>query len=212
MHKVYKVWNADRSIKKLVKVANLQKLIQHGKKKLNYPESDHVTVVDEIDGTVVEDEDYFSTLPALYRFILLRDSERWKQGIGREFYTDDQTDGEIESSAQSSDMVDVLTMLRQNITKLVTLNRDELQNVVDLQQHNLAHYLDIPDNEAGRIQDKCQQYLDELQDSSEAMDLLRLFKNKDANLVSGSQPSCDDRYKEEHASYQNEPENKRSKY
>jgi len=44
-----------------------------------------------------------------------------------EFYTDDQTDGEIESSAQSSDMVDVLTMLRQNITKLVTLNRDELQ-------------------------------------------------------------------------------------
>jgi len=86
------------------------------------------------------------------------------------------------------------------------------QNVVDLQQHNLAHYLDIPDNEAGRIQDKCQQYLDELQDSSEAMDLLRLFKNKDANLVSGSQPSCDDRYKEEHASYQNEPENKRSKY
>ena len=67
-------------------ITNTHKIIlclYSGKKKLNYPESDHVTVVDEIDGTVVEDEDYFSTLPALYRFILLRDSERWKQGIGR---------------------------------------------------------------------------------------------------------------------------------
>ena len=50
---------------------------------MNYSENDHVTIVSEIDGTIIEDEDYFRTLPALHRFILLRDTEKWKQGLGR---------------------------------------------------------------------------------------------------------------------------------
>ena len=85
------------------------------------------------------------------------------------------------------------------------------QNILNLEQQQLANCLNIPINEASRIQDKCQQYLDEVQDAAEAMDFLRLIKNKSAGFPSGSQSSYDDKYQEGSTHTEDEPDSKRPK-
>jgi DNA repair ATPase RecN len=49
--------------------------------------------------------------------------------------------------------------------------------MVDFDQVQLARGLNVPAHEVVRVQDKCQRYLDELEDSQEALELLRIIKN-----------------------------------
>ncbi|GAB6019936.1 hypothetical protein CHUAL_001467 [Chamberlinius hualienensis] len=72
----FKVWSADRTVRKAVLAVNLSDLIRKAKVKLEIGESEGVVVVLELDGTEV-DEDYFRRLPDNTVFLVLRSNERW---------------------------------------------------------------------------------------------------------------------------------------
>jgi len=75
--KPYKIIDRSREVKKGVVADSLEELIERGKEKLNYPLDKAVYVVLEEDGTEVDEEEYFHTLPENTLFMLLYVGEKW---------------------------------------------------------------------------------------------------------------------------------------
>ena len=74
--KPYKVLDRTRSIKKGVMAANLEELVGRGKEKLGYTANTEVYAVLEEDGTEVDEDDYFQTLPNNTTLMLLYVGDR----------------------------------------------------------------------------------------------------------------------------------------
>ncbi|GFO28868.1 cell death activator cide-3-like [Plakobranchus ocellatus] len=72
----FKVWNVDRTLKKSIMASSLHDLIQKACGKFN--KSGTPQVVLEEDGTEIEDEDYFSSLPDNSIFQILGSDEKWQ--------------------------------------------------------------------------------------------------------------------------------------
>lgn len=73
----YKVLDRTRSVKKGVMAANLQEFVDRGKDKLGYDGNIDVYAVLEEDGTEVDEDDYFQTLPSNTTLMLLYINDRW---------------------------------------------------------------------------------------------------------------------------------------
>ncbi|XP_059083561.1 uncharacterized protein LOC131880858 isoform X2 [Tigriopus californicus] len=67
----------SREIKKGVMAESLLELIERGKEKLNYPMDKEVYVVLEEDGTEIDEEEYFQTLPENTLLMLLHVGDKW---------------------------------------------------------------------------------------------------------------------------------------
>lgn len=125
----YKVWSCDRQTRKAVVVTTLQDLKQRGGERLGYSGSADVTVVLEIDGTEVEDENYFQTLVKDTIFLLLRPNEKWlPPGVEalRAEHRGDNVDGS-ERIAFSKDPVELITSLKNDVAGIVLLNEEQLE-------------------------------------------------------------------------------------
>ena len=70
--------DGSRSQKKGVMAGSLEELVQRGRAKLGYGSDREVTAVLEEDGTEVDEEDYFATLPDNTALQLLCGGERWR--------------------------------------------------------------------------------------------------------------------------------------
>lgn len=70
--------DGSRSQKKGVMAGSLEELVQRGRAKLGYASDREVTAVLEEDGTEVDEEDYFATLPDNTALQLLCSGERWR--------------------------------------------------------------------------------------------------------------------------------------
>jgi len=75
--KPYKIIDRKREVKKGVMAETLDELVNRGKAKLNYAIDKKVYVVLEEDGTEVDEEEYFQTLPANTLLMLLFSGDRW---------------------------------------------------------------------------------------------------------------------------------------
>jgi len=75
--KPYKIMDRSREVKKGVMAETLAELIERGKEKLNYPSDKSVYVVLDEDGTEVDEEEYFQTLPENTVLILLHSGDKW---------------------------------------------------------------------------------------------------------------------------------------
>jgi DNA fragmentation factor alpha subunit len=71
----FKVWTADRSVRKGLTASNLDDLIRIAKAKLEV--DDEVTVVLEDDGTEIDSEQYFQSLNTNTVLLVLKQNERW---------------------------------------------------------------------------------------------------------------------------------------
>ncbi|GAU97753.1 hypothetical protein RvY_08993 [Ramazzottius varieornatus] len=78
------VWSCDRKIRKSCTVTDLQSLKTEGAKKLSYLDPmDELRIVSELDGTEIEDDEYFQLLPQFpATFLLLRRNEQWMPSCG----------------------------------------------------------------------------------------------------------------------------------
>ena len=72
----FKVLDETKLERKCVMAANLEELMTRGQEKLGYSSSIDLKVVLEEDGTEIDDEEYFGTLPNNTAFILLPIGER----------------------------------------------------------------------------------------------------------------------------------------
>ena len=75
--KPYKIVDRSREMKKGVMAESLDELVERGKEKLNYPMDKQVYVVLEEDGTEVDEEEYFQTLPENTLLMLLHVGDKW---------------------------------------------------------------------------------------------------------------------------------------
>ncbi|XP_070186579.1 DNA fragmentation factor subunit alpha-like isoform X2 [Littorina saxatilis] len=169
----FKVWNADRSIKKSLMAANLAELIDKGRAKLGSPNGD-VRVVLEADGTEVDEEDYFSFLNSDATLMLLTPSDKWRPA-GLETGGKDEPDTANQGSGLSLHAKQLLSHLKQDVTRIITFSDEDLQNLVGISAADLARELGETERYAHAVQDACQRHLDERQHTKEAVDLLRLY-------------------------------------
>lgn len=167
--KPYKVWTADRGIKKALVAASLDSLKEKGAAKLEIPVSD-VTVVVEADGTVVDDEEYFSCLEGNTILILLSAGQKWRpvwdQG------GEDEPDSALHSDL---DLRYIAMKLRENLGFLVTMTPEQLEVVAEAPVEKLRDLTGYDLRDVRRLQLQCHRYLDELQEANDALQLLSLF-------------------------------------
>ncbi|KAL8587697.1 hypothetical protein ACOMHN_020915 [Nucella lapillus] len=170
----FKVWNADRSMKKSLIASSLAELLDKGCSKLGVPK-DSVHVVLEGDGTEVDEEDYFSFLNSDTTLMMLSSGERWKPAGQEEHGDQDEPDAASHGSGISQHARHLLASLKHDVTRIITFSDDDLQSLVELGETQLAHELGESDRYANAIRDACQRHLDERQHTKEAVDLLRLY-------------------------------------
>ncbi|KAK6620408.1 hypothetical protein RUM44_006809 [Polyplax serrata] len=73
----FKVWDSWRNIRKALVVSSFEELLIRGREKLSIPATENVRLVLDVDGTQVEDGEYFRTLPNNTVLLILRQGERW---------------------------------------------------------------------------------------------------------------------------------------
>uniref|UniRef100_A0A0B7BH20 CIDE-N domain-containing protein n=1 Tax=Arion vulgaris TaxID=1028688 RepID=A0A0B7BH20_9EUPU len=83
--KAYKVQDIGRVKRIGITARNLKEVIQKGKNKLQIPKEEDVTLVLEDDGTIVDSENFFETLPSQTVFVFLKEGEKWT-GAGELIY------------------------------------------------------------------------------------------------------------------------------
>lgn len=171
----FKVWSSDRSSKKSVTASTLEDLKAKGKGKLGVPAEEKVNVVLEEDGTEVDEEDYFTFLPFNTTVMILRHEETWRPpGAER---GKDEPDAMIGDGQQISDRVKQLARgLHHDIARIITFSNEDLHEMVSVSPVYLAQLLCDTETYATVVQEACQRHLDEREQATEAMDLLKLYQ------------------------------------
>ncbi|XP_060583483.1 DNA fragmentation factor subunit alpha-like [Ruditapes philippinarum] len=170
----YKVWSADRKKKKSVIASSLEELTRKGKEKLDVEGSKKVKIVFEGDGTEVDEEEYFQFLPFNTTLMLLQPGECWKDKC--EVEGKDEIDYMMPDGNVVSDRIKQLASgLRREITRLITFSNEDLQEMSNMSTSNLAQLLGETEIYAKSVQEACQRHIDDRQQTSEALDLLKLY-------------------------------------
>ncbi|XP_078094794.1 DNA fragmentation factor subunit alpha [Mustelus asterias] len=182
----YKLCASDRLKTFGVVVTSLEDLIAKGAKKLGLEKcgaQQAYTVVLENDGTIVEDEDYFMSLPENTRFMILGPSQKWTPvneeiKISSGTKVDDEVDGD--GSVDRGDCPEwkvLAKLLRQSFACIITMSESDLQALIDAPTTELAKELGETSQRTEAIQDSLQRALDNREEQREAKELLKLYKN-----------------------------------
>ncbi|XP_067950735.1 DNA fragmentation factor subunit alpha-like [Watersipora subatra] len=117
------------------------------------------------DGTIVDDEDYFQCLDAATNLVI---------ATGRSPECDDELDGKLEE--ENSGLSAVIKSLQDDISKVTILSQKQLSLLVDADSARLKKELNLTSDEVDGLQDACNTHLDEIQKTSDALELLKLFR------------------------------------
>ncbi|GFO31681.1 DNAation factor subunit alpha, partial [Plakobranchus ocellatus] len=149
-----------------------QKLLS-GQEKLR--EVENPRIVFEEDGTLVDDEDYFCTLPDDTIVQLLGEGEIWrscKTDVPME-KTDSASSAALEN--QEVTMDELCQDLKEDLARIITFSRDQLQDLVDADAPTLARKLEESEKFVKKLQSACQRFIDERDEAKETADLVRLY-------------------------------------
>jgi DNA fragmentation factor alpha subunit len=108
-----------RTIKKGVTASNLEELVRIGRHKLGYKLKQDLYLVLEEDGTEIDEEDYFQTIPENTTLMLLFTDDRWSP-----FATIDQTDS---AAASRNRLVEILCRLEKDPGTIALLDGADLE-------------------------------------------------------------------------------------
>lgn len=160
-------------MKKSVIASTLDEFVNKAKQKLNIPESNDVTVVFEADGTEVDEDEYFQFLPFNTTLMVLSGDEKWTDH--READGMDEPDNMTDSLLVSDRLRQLVTGLKREITRLITFSNDDLIEMTSMETSSLATLLGETETYAKSVQEACQRHLDERTQTTEAMELLKLY-------------------------------------
>lgn len=122
--KPYKLMDRTRTIKKGVTASCLEELIGLGRQKLGYKPKQDVYLVLEEDGTEIDENDYFQTLPENTTLMLLFTEDRWSP-----FATIDQTDS---AAASRNRLVEILCRLEKDPGTIALLDGSDLELLAEM--------------------------------------------------------------------------------
>jgi len=117
-------------MKKGIMASSMSELMEKGKTKLGYPDEKLLQLVLEEDGTEVEDEDYFSTLPSNTTLMILYSDDRWSP-----FAASDTTDSAGGFSRPS--LASLLARLESEPGSIALLAEQELEILAEMEVSTL---------------------------------------------------------------------------
>ncbi|KAM4702889.1 DNA fragmentation factor subunit alpha [Rhinophrynus dorsalis] len=154
---------------------SLQDLLEKACKKFALDSEDHITIVLEEDGTIVDDEDYFLCLPSSTKFVVLTGNKKWSPTT---------IDGGTAWLAQESVEVDdvdgprwkkLTVQLKENLSNIILLSESDLQTLIEAPVEELAKEVGLHAEKVEVLQDTLQRVLDSKEEERESRQLLELY-------------------------------------
>lgn len=198
--KPYKIFDRNRESKKGVMAESLEELISRGKAKLNYAVDKKVYVVLEEDGTEVDEEEYFQTLPANTLLMLLYVGDRWSP-FGPPFtppkgsrqpkssssavvlassssYQDDEPDSKslLSSRGCSFDLLTLLDRLKTDMGTIALFSGKELELLSEMEPSEISATDKYNLEFLRQIQEAADRHLREKREIRDALGLLKIYQ------------------------------------
>ncbi|XP_019868278.1 DNA fragmentation factor subunit alpha [Aethina tumida] len=172
--KPFKITDATREIKKGVVASSLDDLTSKIMEKLNI--TGDITIVLESDGTEIDDEEYFATLDPNTGLMVLNNDQKWLPSIPACRLNVDQVD----DGKGGAELVGLVGKLKHNLCHVSLLGAAELELLSDMDPESLVD-ITFPDKIfLEQLKEASGRFLCEKRQAQDAMDLLRLYQEKEA--------------------------------
>lgn len=175
--KPFKITDLSRETKKGIVAESLEELTSKVRDKLNIENIENVRVVLETDGTEIDDEEYFATLDTNTSLMILQEGENWMPPKPPCRLNIDQVD----DSKGGQELVGLVGKLKNNLCHVSLLGGAELELLSDMDPESLVD-LTFPDRLfLENLKEASGRYLSEKRQAQDAMELLRLYQEKEAD-------------------------------
>ncbi|CAG9769399.1 unnamed protein product [Ceutorhynchus assimilis] len=173
----FKICNSTREIRKGIVALSLEDLTSKVREKLDIVNDNNFTVVLEADGTEIDDEEYFATLDANTSLMILAPNHKWVPPYPTCNLSKDQVD---DANNKGDELAGLVGRLKTNLCHLSLLGGPELELLSDMDPDSLAD-LTYPDKIfLDQLKEASGRFLCEKRQAQDAMDLLRLYQEKEA--------------------------------
>ncbi|XP_071956627.1 DNA fragmentation factor subunit alpha-like [Antedon mediterranea] len=171
--KPLKVCNADRTKQIGVTASTITDIVEKVKKYFNV-QNDRLTIVEDIDGTILEDDEYFQSLPKYVLLMALADGQTW---------TAKRSDIELVNT-QGTDQTDstekvlsvVAKSIKKNPARIPLLTKHELQILTDATAAEIIEITKMRSSEVNDLQQYCNKRLREDDELKDGIEILKLYK------------------------------------
>ncbi|XP_018322255.1 DNA fragmentation factor subunit alpha-like [Agrilus planipennis] len=171
--KPFKITNVTREIRKGVVANSLSDLTSKVCEKFGY--DDEVSVVLEVDGTEIDDEEYFATLEPHTNLMILKGDQKWCQPSPPCRISTDQVD-DIKGGPELAGLVG---KLKQNLCHVSLLGAPDLELLSDMDPDSLVD-ITFPDKIfLEQLKEASSRFLSEKRQAQDALELLRLYHEKE---------------------------------
>ncbi|KAG0703827.1 Cell death activator CIDE-A [Chionoecetes opilio] len=168
MSKPVRVWSQDRKRRHGVVAGSFDEAVQKGAAKLGLPDPTSVTLVLEEDGTAV-DEDYWETIPAETKLILLSGDEVWKPSPlsvpSNLLFVSDEPDCATDEHQKAHNL---LNTIQDNPASVALLSLSDLEIIKDA---NIS-----TSDSSEKLQELCIEFYVKKKKEAEAMEFVDLLK------------------------------------
>ncbi|XP_026288160.1 uncharacterized protein LOC113213347 isoform X1 [Frankliniella occidentalis] len=167
----FKIVDYTREKKFGIVAGSLEELVSKACEKLEVNQNAVVKIVLDIDGTEVDDEEYFETLESNTVLMLLIDSQRWlMHGKPRGCIILDETDGRCGQARQ------LVERLHSDMSYITMLGGKELEMLTDMDPESLS---DIDRTFVEQLQQASGRFLAERREAQDALHMLKLYNSKE---------------------------------
>lgn len=176
--KPFKITDAARENRKGVVATTLDDLASKVTEKLQIPENNDskITVVLEADGTEIDDDEYFATLEANTSLMILVGEQKWLPAGPPCHFKVDQTDG----GKVEPELANLVGKLKHNLCHVSLLRGPDLELLSDMDPDSLDDMTFLDKIFLEQLKEASGRYLSEKRQAQDAMDLLRLYQEKEA--------------------------------
>lgn len=178
--KPFKITNAERENRKGVVARSLDDLTSKVEEKLGI--AGDITVVLEADGTEIDDEEYFATLEPHTSLMILQGEQKWQPPGPPCHFNMDQVDDAVkgDGGGGGAQLAGLVGKLKNNLCHVSLLNGPELELLSDMDPESLVD-ITFPDKIfLEHLKEATGRYLCEKRQAQDAMDLLRMYQEKEA--------------------------------
>lgn len=166
--KPYKLMDRTRTIKKGVTASSLEELIRIGRHKLGYKLKQNVYLVLEEDGTEIDEDDYFQTIPENTTMMLLFTDDRWSP-----FATIDQTDC---AAASRNRLVEILCRLEKDPGTIALLDGVDLELLAQMDtKETMTRFPRFTTGFLSQLQEAADRHLLEKNEIRDTLGLLNIY-------------------------------------
>lgn len=183
--KAFKITDSKREVKKGVVAASLEDLTAKVTKKLELPTESEFTVVLEVDGTEIDDDEYFATLDPQTSLMILHKDEKWRPTAPDVFSFDQLDDVNCKGGDSHQELAGLVGKLKHNLCHVSLLGGPELEMLSDMDPESIVD-ITFPDKIfLEQLKEASGRYLSEKRQAQDAMDLLKLYHEKETAAGNG---------------------------